>query len=458
MFRNWYILLIITIFVVFVSACGNKNNEDTVVQAGDLETILKSDTLRVGTIVGPVSYFYYRDEMMGFDYEMAQNLADSLKLNLKIIEAVNETELTKMLAGHKIDIAAYNFQQTKSLKRQFNFVLPLEDAYPVLVQRLNINTITNTIDLKDKTITVPENTVFDQRLRHLNSETGNQFTIRYASDTLSQEELIEMVANGKLDYTVANVKVARLYKSYYKKLDVRLQLGFYQRNGWLIRKEAVNLQKAINQWISSPDNETLIANLSYKYLRNNLYFNQKKIKIPKGAISPFDHLFRKYAPEINWEWQLLAAVAFHESRFDSSQVSWAGAAGLMQLMPRTASNFGLSRRNIMNPEKNIEAGVQYIKSLNLTFSKIENKKERIKFILASYNSGPAHILDARALAAKYGKNPDIWFGHVEEFLLKKSDPHYYNDNVVKYGRFRGRETVAYVEKTLNTFEKYKGRK
>lgn len=458
MLTNKYISFLVTFIVIFLTACVGKSDDALGIKEGDLETILKTDTLHVGTIVGPISYFYYRDEMMGFDYEMAQNLADSLKLHLKIVEAVNETELAQMLENHTIDIAAYNFQQTKPLKRKFNFVLALEDAYPVLVQRLNINTLTNTIDLKGKTITVQENTVFDQRLKHLNEETGNSFTISYASDTLSQEELIEKVAAGKIEYTVANVKVARLYKSYYKKLDVRLQLGFAQRNGWLIRKESVNLQKAVNQWISSPDNETLIANLSYKYLRNSLYFNQKKIKIPNGAISPFDHIFKKYASEINWDWQLLAAVAFHESRFDSSQVSWAGAAGIMQLMPRTAANFGLSRRNIMNPEKNIEAGVQYIKSLNLTFSKIEDKQERLKFILASYNSGPAHILDARALAAKYGKNPNIWFGHVEEFLLKKSEPQYYNDPVVKYGRFRARETIAYVEKTLHTFDRYKNRK
>lgn len=451
-----YLLLIVGIVLLW--SCSGKGSAADDAHAVDLETILNNDTLRIGTIAGPVSYFYYRDEMMGFDYEMAQNLADSLKLTLKVLEAKSETELTEMLSSRKIDIAAYNFQQTKALKQQFNFVLPLDDSYQVLVQPLNIKTFTNTIDIKDVTITVVPGSAFEQRITQLNDETGNNFKVEQAEDSLTQEDLIEKVAAGKIGYTVANVKVARLYKTYYKKLDVRLQVGFQQRNGWLIRKESVNLRKAIDQWCISPDNELLISNLNYKYLRNSLYFNQKKIKIPKGSISPYDYLFKKYAPEINWDWRLLAAVAFHESRFDSTSVSWAGAAGLMQLMPRTASNFGLTRRNILNPEKNIEAGVQYIKSLNLTFSKIENKQERIKFILASYNSGPAHILDARALAEKYGKNKDVWFGHVEEYLLKKSEPEYYNDEVVKYGRYRARITVDYVQKTLATYEKYKLRK
>jgi membrane-bound lytic murein transglycosylase F len=131
-----------------------------------------------------------------------------------------------------------------------------------------------------------------------------------------------------------------------------------------------------------------------------------------------------------------------------------GAAGLMQLMPRTAANFGLDKQTVFNPEMNIEAGVQYIKSLNLTFRKVENKDERVKFILAGYNSGPAHILDAMALAQKYGKNPQVWFGNVEFFLLKKSEPEFYNDKVVKYGYFRGKQTVSYVHNTLKTFEKY----
>ncbi len=455
--KNHIRFILIAVVVLLLSCTGKSDTADSS-QEVDLETILKNDTLCIGTIAGPVSYFYYRDEMMGFDYEMAQNLADSLKVTLKVVEAESETELTEMLANRTVDIAAYNFQQTKALKQQFHFVLPLDDSYQVLVQPLNIKTFTNTIDIKDVTITVAPGSAYEQRILQLNEETGNNFNIQQAEDSLTQEELIEQVASGKIGYTVADVKVARLYKSYYKKIDVRLQVGFYQRNGWLVRKESVNLRKAIDQWGATSENELLISNLNYKYLRNSLYFTQKKIKIPKGAISPYDYLFKKYAPEINWDWQLLAAVAFHESRFDSTQVSWAGAAGIMQLMPRTASNFGLNRKNIMNPEKNIEAGVQYIKSLNLTFSKIENKKERIKFILASYNSGPAHILDARALAEKYGKNKDVWFGHVEEFLLKKSEPKYYNDVVVKYGRFRGRITVDYVQKTLATYEKYKSRK
>jgi membrane-bound lytic murein transglycosylase F len=237
-----------------------------------------------------------------------------------------------------------------------------------------------------------------------------------------------------------------------------MSVGFDQQNGWLVRNDCKNLQNAIALWEKIPETAQSQYDLFKKYWEKSPYFAFRKVKIPKGAISPYDGYFKKYSPLINWDWRLVASVAFHESKFDNMVVSWAGAAGLMQLMPRTASNFGLDNDTKFNPEMNIEAGVQYIKSLMLVFRMVENKDERIKFVLAGYNSGPAHILDAMALARKYGKNPHVWFNSVEYFLLKKSEPEFYNDPVVKYGYFRGRETVKYVHNTLDTYEKYLNRK
>mgnify|MGYP003737859135 CR=1 FL=1 len=94
----------------------------------------------------------------------------------------------------------------------------------------------------------------------------------------------------------------------------------------------------------------------------------------------------------------------------------------------------------------------------MIYRKIEDKDERIKFILASYNSGPAHILDAMALAEKYGKNPHIWFDNAEYYLAKKNEPEFYKDPVVKYGIFRAKETLRYVPNVLNTYEKFLERK
>ncbi len=447
------------VFLLFVfSACHKaKNDKDQPSVQIDLEQILKRDTLKVGIMYGPTSYFLYREEYMGFDYEMASHLATSLGVKLKITEAKSEIELEHLLQERKIDLAANNIIETKELKQLFSFVFPQEKSYQVLVQTINANLLSDVTELADKKVYVKPNTIQKQRLEALYRELGGSFEIVEAPDSLSAEDLIEMVAQNKISYTVASYKTAQLYKSFYKKLDLHLAIGFEQHNGWLVRRESERLKDAIEHWIKTDEHELLQANLANKYWTRSIYFAQRKVRIPKGAISPFDHFFKKYATEINWNWKLLAAVAFHESRFDSSQVSWAGASGIMQLMPRTAANFGLTRKTILNPEKNIEAGVQYIKSLNLSFRKIANKEERIKFILAAYNSGPAHVIDAMALAKKHGKNPHIWFNNVEYYLIKKSEPEFYNDPVVKNGRFRAKETVSYVNNTLETFHKYSGR-
>jgi membrane-bound lytic murein transglycosylase F len=407
---------------------------------------------------GSTSYFLFRDELMGFDYEMVENLANYLHLNLEISIATSETEMAQWLLENKVDIIAYNMIETKELKRNFSFVFPQSDSYQVLVQNIGANSLSDVTELAGKSVYVKENSIFQDRLQTLNEEIGGGINIVTADDSLSNDDLIDMVAEQKINYTLAFHNVALLHKSYSRSLDCHMSVGFDQRNGWLIRKKSHNLKRAIEKWGKLPVTKQIQSVLFNKYWEKSPYFALRKVKIPKGAISPYDHLFKKYAPGINWDWRLLAALAFHESRFDPTDESWSGAVGLMQLMPRTALKFGLNRNTVYDPELNIDASVQYIKSLNLAFRQVENKNERIKFILAAYNSGPAHILDAMALAKKFGKNPHIWFNQVEYFLLKKNDPDFYNDAVVKYGYFHGKETAKYVQSTLATYEKYKSRK
>jgi len=441
-----------------LASCTHKKNEISVIISADLKGIIKSDTLRVATMYGPTSYFLFHDETMGYDYEMASNLAKYLKLNLKIVIANDESEMIQLLTERKVDIVAYNLAQTKDYKKRFNYILPQAASFQVLVQNMGIDALSDATELAGKTVYVKKNSIFYKRLLALNDEIGGSINIVLAADSLSNDDLIEQVANKKIEYTLAYYNNAMLYKSFYKQLDCRMPVGFKQHNGWLIPKDSKELQKVIDNLESLPQTQVIQSKLYAKYWENSPYFALRKIKIPRGSISPFDDLFKKYAPLIGWDWHLLAAVAFHESRFDASEVSHSGAAGLMQLMPRTANNFGLNRKTVLDPELNIEAGVQYIKSLNLSFHKVENKEERLKFILAGYNSGPAHIFDAMALASKHGRNPHVWFNHVEYYLGKKNEPEFYNDPVVKFGYFGGKQTVRYVQNTLDTYKKYLNRK
>jgi membrane-bound lytic murein transglycosylase F len=407
---------------------------------------------------GSTSYFIFRDEVMGYDYELVTQLAKSMHVKLKITIANDEEELVKLLSERKIDLAAYNMIETKELKKHFSFVFPQSCSYQVLVQNSGANQISEIAELEGKTVYVKANSIFHKRLKSLNDEIGGKINIALAPDSITNEDLIDMVGNKKIEYTLTFRNTGLLYKTYHKGLDCHLQVGFNQHNGWLVSNNSPKLKAAIESWALQPVMEQTKARLFAKYWQKSPYFSLRNVSIPKGSISPYDALFKKYAPLINWDWRLLAAIAFQESRFDKSEVSWAGAAGLMQLMPRTAANFGLDRQTVFVPEMNIEAGVQYIKSLNLLFRKIEDKDERIKFILASYNSGPSHIFDAMALASKYGRDANTWFDNVAYFLDKENDPKYYQDPVVKYGKYRSNETLRYVENTLEIYDKYKAKK
>lgn len=167
---------------------------------------------------------------------------------------------------------------------------------------------------------------------------------------------------------------------------------------------------------------------------------------------PFAEHFMTYAPEVGWEWEMLAAVAYHESRYNPNVVSPGGASGLMQLMPVTGRRFGLTDSTFFIPEDNIAASVKYIARLQYHFRFIEDSVEKNKFVLASYNAGPAHILDARRLAKKYGANPNRW-DNVEYYISCLKYEEYYTDSVVQYGSFNGGETTAYVRNVLHTYHK-----
>lgn len=179
-------------------------------------------------------------------------------------------------------------------------------------------------------------------------------------------------------------------------------------------------------------------------------------EIKNGHISPYDELFRKHAKNIGWDWQLLASIGYQESRFNPNVVSWAGAEGLMGIMPNTAKALGVTPHELKDPDTGIRTGVDCLRRFRQGFSKIEDPVEKMKFTLAAYNAGIGHIYDAQRLAEKYGKNPNLW-SDVSEFIRLKNDPVYYNDPVCKHGYLRGSETFNYVLEVMDRYTYYKSK-
>lgn len=175
----------------------------------------------------------------------------------------------------------------------------------------------------------------------------------------------------------------------------------------------------------------------------------------KGVISKYDYLFQKYAGVARMDWRLMAAQCYQESCFDPNAKSWAGACGLMQIMPSTASHLGLPMEMIHEPEPNVAAAAKYMAELQSHFSDVRDPYQRILFALASYNGGFLHVRDAMALAKKHGTDPHHW-DSVKDYILALTNPSYYRDPVVKRGYMRGNETVDYVDRIRSRWDEYSG--
>ncbi len=446
-----YFLYLFSFVSLLLCACQKK--VEPVVY--DFEQIKQRDTLTVATLWGSSSYFLLKGEEMGFDYELCKRFAADNNLELKVLVANNVAEMVDSLQAGVVDMIAYRLPITNELKQKIDF---MDNEYvnsQVLVQRDSKTGVSSVVELIGKEVFVNKGSKYEERLKGLNDEIGGGIIIKTVDDSLAVDNLIEMVSQGKIDFTVAENDIAMLNKTYFKNIDCKMPVSFEQRSAWAVRKSTPHLKAATNKWFESNSERKFYASLYKKYFVQAKYFGDRGVKIAAGAISPYDALFKKYAKELDWDWRLLAAMCYEESRFDSSAVSWSGARGIMQLMPRTFAVFEPNDSLIDNPEASIRVATEYIERLEDTFKQIQDADERLKFILAAYNAGHGHVLDAMALTEKYGKDKYVWYGNVEEYLLLKSRKEFYADPVVKCGYFRGEFAIRYVSDVLNTYERFK---
>lgn len=293
-------------------------------------------------------------------------------------------------------------------------------------------------------------------MKNLDVELGGGIRIHEAdADTVTTEDLIGMVSQGEIPYTISDENIARLNKTYFWNLNVSLKISFMQRSSWVVRKSSPELAKAIDAWASDKAGTHVYKALTKRYFElSKQPVTTELPEVKNGHVSPYDELFRKHAKNIGWDWQLLASIGYQESRFNPNVVSWAGAEGLMGIMPNTAKALGVTPHELKNPDTGIRTGVDCLRRFRQGFGKITDPVEKIKFTLAAYNAGIGHIYDAQQLAEKYGKDPYVWDDNVAEYIRMKNDPEYYNDPVCKHGYLRGSETFNYVREVMERYNYY----
>lgn len=465
-----FFLLLFFILILSFSSGNDSADGDLMpvdsVEADVMQKIQQHGKLVAITDFNSINYFVYRGRPMGYQYELLKKYAEHIGVELEI--KVNNSLNAKFncLNQGDCDVIGIDLTVTRDRAAIVDFTIPHSLSRQVLVQQkpeayqrmtsrsIEKELIRNQLDLAGKTVYVQKNSSFASRLKNLEDEIGADIDI--VESDYEAEQLVKMVAKGEIKYTVCDEHVAMVNRTYYDNIDIKTPVSFPQKLAWAVRRGADSLRISINTWLREYKQTASYRMLYHKYFvskRTPHKQNQKYHSIAGGRISPYDELIKKYSDQIDWDWRLLASLIYQESRFKPEIESWAGAKGLMQLMPETAKRFGAD--NLTNPEQNIRAGVRFLKYLENQFdARDASKMDKIKFVLASYNVGLGHVLDARRLAEKYEADTNSWEA-VDTFLLYKSMPKYYNDPVVKYGYCRGEETYKFVQEIMDRYEHYK---
>ena len=253
---------------------------------------------------------------------------------------------------------------------------------------------------------------------------------------------------------MADLHVAELEMAWRSDIRIAFPLTAKIPHAWAVRADNSELLAAINQFWKKHYRSRDYNVIYRRYFQNTR--NIRDIKAARnqegraGELSPFDSLIRRYAMQYKFDWRLIAAQMYQESQFDPKAKSWAGAIGLMQVMPRTGRDMGF--RRLRDPESNIHAGVKYLDWIRNQLEEDLDPQERMSFALAAYNAGIGHLKDARLLAPKLQTNSDIWTGHVEQAMENLSKPQFARK--ARHGYVRGQEPVQYVHNIMALYQEY----
>ena len=420
----------------------------------DFDGIQKRKTLRVLTRNNAASYFLWRGELLGFEYELIKAFAKKHKLRLEVVVAPSHKDLIPMLKEGKGDVIASFMTVTDERKAQgIKFSRHHHMVSEIIVTRHDDVSLKKIEDLKGRSIYVRRSSAYWQTLEKLKSQ-GIDFNLKVVPETMETEEVIEKVAQGKYDLTLADSHILDIELTWRDDIKAAFPVGGPIKNAWAVRKKDSQLLIAINQFIKK-EYKGLFYNVTYKkYFKNShkiIRHKRERIDLSvDGVISPYDEIVKKYAEQYGFDWRLIVSQMYQESHFNPQAKSWVGAKGLMQVMPRTAKELKLT--NLEDPETGIHAGIKYMKWVRERFELELDVKDRMWFTLAAYNAGQGHIKDARRLARQKGWNPNRWFNHVEKALLLLSKPKYAKQ--ARHGYVRGHEPVKYVQQIKNRYEAY----
>lgn len=408
---------------------------------GDLADIKQRRVIRVAMLNNAVAYFIYRGQQVGFQFDLAELLSMRLGVRLEVVVPDRPGDLLRMLVEDRADVAVVTPNLDDPLFGQCGFSLPIDHADQVLVQPAGQEPLTDLDQLAGKTVHVRRSSQYYATLKWI-AQRVSGLRVVASSEDHETEELIRQVGEGEIPLTVANSALLKVERTYRDDIQGSLVLARARPLVFAVREESHELLERLNRFVladcSGPKHRALLE----RYFGHDRRMAEVRTESlsATGAISPYDDLAKAVGREFGLDWRLILAQMYQESRFDPKAVSWAGARGLLQVMPETGRQLGL--KDPYDPEQNVRAGVKYLEWLISRFEPTLPERQRIRFALASYNAGLGHVRDARRLARARRLDPDRWFGNVERAIELLEKPKFHRR--AKHGYCRGSEPVQYV--------------
>ena len=411
----------------------------------DWSAIRASGQLRMLTISSPATYYLWRGAQLGFEYELVRRFADSHGLDLWVTVAADHQELAAELAAGGGDLVAAGWVMTPDRAAAgllfTRHYLEIRETFVTAGEP-----VSDLADLAGRTVTVPRATSYPARLAAMR---GN---LDVEVSELSGPAILEAVAEGELDVTLVGSHHAELAAAFDSRLTPGLALDPVMRLVWAVGPGRRDLKRELDAFLDAGYRGTEFNVLYNKYFVNRQrQAQQREHRITGSQLSEYDALVKPRAAAEGFDWRLIVAQMYQESGFDPARVSFAGARGLLQIMPRTAIEFGVDPARLVDPEVGIDAGVRYLAWSRDRFPDLP-PGEQLWFALASYNGGFGHVRDARRVARQLGLDGSRWFGHVEEAMLELSEPRYASQ--AAYGYVRGSEVTGYVREIRNRYRTY----
>lgn len=439
-----FITLCAVFFVLLFNEYGNRRNAFA---NRDVSAENSHDTLYALLFYHASDYFVYRGAPIGFQYDMLKQMAKDMGKDIVITVESDPEKAFYTCFANQYDLVAMDVNKSQIFTKYLVFSEPHSYSYPVLISRRNMP-ISDTVAHE---LHVPAMFPVDITLEGLDSHVKWELVYTEHENT---EDLFELLAEKKVDFIVSDYNLAVTLLPFYPNMRIVERAGSDFNREWVLNPGNPVLNDTINNWLVNFKRTKKYEVLCKRYLTTSSQVIRHSFgKSSRASISEYDAIIKKYSKAYGIDWRFVSSIIFQETKFNTDLVGVGGSFGIMQIMPETAENYGLTDTSSI--EEQIKAGVKHIAALYKRYPKVSNELDRMYVTAAAYNAGSGHIQDAMALCAKYEKDSVNTWQNIFKYLSLKSQKEYYNDPVVRCGYYPGSHTIRYAKEVMERYKAYK---